>query len=206
MKFFTISTDSNIEVHASQRVARSAPGDTHGFATAAGLAAILKQRPGSAVMIWNSLTGVKPVKKFKDAETAARRIFAELQKLEAPAEQTIPTPVTEIFHAEAAAIGTAGPKAKTKGAKTAAKAAKATEVVNRAAVKAPRGSSKTARLIEMLKRPGGATLEEVMTRFGWQAHTTRALMSAGGSLTRTHGITVVSRKSDDTRTYRISGA
>jgi hypothetical protein len=55
----------------------------------------------------------------------------------------------------------------------------------------------------MLRRPGGATLEEVMARFGWQIHTTRALMSAGGSLTKKHGITVISERVGGARTYRI---
>jgi hypothetical protein len=67
----------------------------------------------------------------------------------------------------------------------------------------PRAGSKTAQLIEMLKRPGGATLEQVMAKFGWQIHTTRAIMSAGGSLTKKHGITVISEKVGDSRTYRI---
>ena len=35
----------------------------------------------------------------------------------------------------------------------------------------------------MLKREGGTTLEEIMTAMGWQKHTTRAMLSAGGSLT-----------------------
>ncbi len=68
----------------------------------------------------------------------------------------------------------------------------------------PRETSKTAQLIEMLKRPKGATLEEVMAKFGWQIHTTRAIMSAGGSLTKKHGITVISEKVGDSRTYRIA--
>jgi hypothetical protein len=68
----------------------------------------------------------------------------------------------------------------------------------------PRATSKTAQLIEMLKRAGGATLEEVMARFGWQVHTTRAMMSAGGSLTKKHGITVISERVGDARTYRIA--
>jgi hypothetical protein len=68
----------------------------------------------------------------------------------------------------------------------------------------PRETSKTAQLIEMLRRPKGATLEEVMAKFGWQVHTTRALMSAGGALTKKHGITVISEKVGDSRTYRIA--
>jgi hypothetical protein len=55
----------------------------------------------------------------------------------------------------------------------------------------------------MLRRSQGATLEEVMARFGWQIHTTRALMSAGGSLTKKHGITVISERVGEVRTYRV---
>ena len=44
----------------------------------------------------------------------------------------------------------------------------------------------------------------ICKKFGWQAHTTRALMSAGGSLTKKHGITVISEKGGDSRTYRIA--
>ena len=46
-------------------------------------------------------------------------------------------------------------------------------------------------------------LEEIMTRMGWQKHTTRALLSAGGSLTKKHGLTIASDKVGDTRTYSI---
>jgi hypothetical protein len=56
----------------------------------------------------------------------------------------------------------------------------------------------------MLKRAGGATLDEIMAKFAWQSHTTRALMSAGGSLTKKHGIAVISEKVGDARTYRIA--
>jgi hypothetical protein len=66
-----------------------------------------------------------------------------------------------------------------------------------------REGSKTSQVIEMLKREGGATLEEIMTRMGWQKHTTRALLSAGGSLTKKHGLTIASDKVGDTRTYSI---
>ena len=69
----------------------------------------------------------------------------------------------------------------------------------------PREGSKTSQVIAMLKREGGATLEEIMTAMGWQQHTTRALMSAGGSLTKKHGLVVTSQKVGDQRTYFIKG-
>ncbi len=67
----------------------------------------------------------------------------------------------------------------------------------------PREGSKTSRVIAMLKREGGATLEEIMAAMGWQQHTTRALMSAGGSLAKKHGLVVTSQKVGDQRTYFI---
>ncbi len=71
--------------------------------------------------------------------------------------------------------------------------------------KAPRETSKTAQVIAMLKRESGTTVEELMSAMGWQVHTTRALLSAGGSLTKKHGLVVTSEKVGDTRTYFIRG-
>ena len=43
-----------------------------------------------------------------------------------------------------------------------------------------------------------------MTEMGWQSHTTRALMSAGGALAKKHGLTVVSTKGENgDRIYSI---
>jgi hypothetical protein len=67
----------------------------------------------------------------------------------------------------------------------------------------PREGSKTSAVIAMLKREGGTTLEEIMTAMGWQKHTTRAMLSAGGSLTKNHGLIVTSEKVGDKRTYSI---
>lgn len=42
-----------------------------------------------------------------------------------------------------------------------------------------------------------------MTEMGWQEHTTRALMSAGGSLAKKHRLVITSEKVGDQRTYYI---
>ncbi len=68
---------------------------------------------------------------------------------------------------------------------------------------APREGSKTRQVIAMLQREGGTTLEEIMTAMGWQKHTTRAMLSAGGSLTKNHGLVITSEKVGDKRTYSI---
>jgi hypothetical protein len=200
MKTFVLDADHNITSYASQEAASNAvpPGDA--FTTVAGLKTALKQLSAATVVgIWNSLTGVTPVKKFASLDVAAKRIFNELQKLGGSADDTTET-------APAAESAKRAPnKAKAKSAKAtrtpkAAKKAKAPKPAG----SGPRATSKTAQLIEMLRRPKGATLEEVMAKFGWQVHTTRALMSAGGALTKKHGLTVISEKVGDSRTYRIA--
>jgi DeoR/GlpR family transcriptional regulator of sugar metabolism len=70
-------------------------------------------------------------------------------------------------------------------------------------VGAPREGSKTSQVIEMLKREGGVTLEELMAKFQWQAHTTRSMLSAGGPLAKKHGLLITSDKIGDQRTYSI---
>ena len=55
----------------------------------------------------------------------------------------------------------------------------------------------------MLTREGGVTLEELMTKFQWQAHTTRSMLSTGGPLIKKHGLVIISEKVGDTRTYAI---
>ncbi len=69
--------------------------------------------------------------------------------------------------------------------------------------KAPRTDSKQARLIEMLKRPEGATIEEIVKALTWQSHTIRGAMS--GALKKKLGLKVESEKVDGRgRVYRVA--
>ena len=54
-------------------------------------------------------------------------------------------------------------------------------------------------VIAMLRREGGTTLEEIMSAMGWQKHTTRALLSAGGSLAKNYGLVIASEKAGNQR-------
>ena len=73
-----------------------------------------------------------------------------------------------------------------------------------AEAKASRPASKQARLIEMLRRPEGATMDEIVKALDWQAHTVRGAMS--GALKKKLGLTIESEKVDDrSRVYRIAG-
>lgn len=69
---------------------------------------------------------------------------------------------------------------------------------------APRtcGDSKQAQLIEMLKTPDGATIEEIVKKFGWQQHTVRGAIA--GALKKKLGLNVTSEKIENRgRVYRI---
>ena len=61
--------------------------------------------------------------------------------------------------------------------------------------KAPRkarADSKQARLIEMLKRKEGASIDEIVKAFGWQPHTVRGAIA--GALKKKLGLDVTSEK------------
>jgi len=65
-----------------------------------------------------------------------------------------------------------------------------------------RDGSKTATILEMLKRSGGATAAELLKSTGWQAHSLRGFIS--GTLGKKMGLTVVSTKGQDgERTYSV---
>jgi hypothetical protein len=57
-----------------------------------------------------------------------------------------------------------------------------------------REGTKQALVIEMLRRPEGATIPEIVEATGWQSHTVRGAMA--GALKKTLGLTVASEKDD----------
>ena len=94
----------------------------------------------------------------------------------------------------------AGKPTKTKkAAKTARK---------KVAAKTPRASrenTKQQRLIEMLKRPKGASIDEIVEALEWQPHTVRGAIA--GALKKKLGLDVTSEKDDKRgRIYRIANA
>jgi hypothetical protein len=101
---------------------------------------------------------------------------------EAPAESEGDT------HAPAEA-GT-GARRKGKGSEAKAKPSRA------------RANSKQAQLIEMLKSPDGATIDEIVKKLKWQPHTVRGALA--GALKKRLGLNVQSEKVDQRgRVYRL---
>jgi hypothetical protein len=91
---------------------------------------------------------------------------------------------------------------KTTSAKKAPKGAKAAKPAKKEA--GPREGSKAAKVLELLKRPDGATLKELMKATGWQPHSVRGYLS--GTVGKKLGLKVESTKAEDgERSYSIKG-
>ena len=67
----------------------------------------------------------------------------------------------------------------------------------------PADASKQDRMIALLKRNGGATIEELMNATGWKAHSVRGAIS--GALKKRMRLNVISIMEKRGRIYRISG-
>jgi len=133
--------------------------------------------------VWNEFAGVvpfddlKPVKKFTDRKTAVARIWRAIQALTpAPARHAAP----------------AAPK-ETKSTKQATKPE---------STPTAREGSKKAIVLDLLRRPEGATLADIMSATAWQSHSVRGFIS--GAITKKMGLAVESAKrTDGQRAYRI---
>ena len=68
--------------------------------------------------------------------------------------------------------------------------------------KVARDGSKTAKILDLLKRPGGASSKELMKATGWLPHSVRGFLS--GTVGKKMGLTVTSTKAEDgERTYSV---
>ncbi len=66
----------------------------------------------------------------------------------------------------------------------------------------PREGSKQAQVLELLKRPGGATLDAIMAATDWQKHTVRGFIA--GAAQKKLGLKIESFKNEGGfRTYRV---
>lgn len=182
MTAFAIDTDNTITAYTS---GDAIPAEHARFTTEKELVKLAANWPiDRMVEIWNSFAGappfgdLKPVKKFTDRKTAAARIWKAVQALTpAPAPQAAPTAPKKAKQARAKGDATGS---------------------NRA-----REGSKKAVVLEMLRRPEGATLADIQAATGWQAHSVRGFLS--GSLGKKMGLTIESLKtSEGARAYRVA--
>ena len=118
---------------------------------------------------------MQPVRRFTNRQVATTRIWNALQRLEPSGDEKTGRVVT-------------------KRSRVARKAP-------RAARKERGGASKTTRVIALLRRPQGATLQAIMKATGWQTHSVRGFIS--GQLKKKLGLKVRSVKREGKRVYTI---
>ena len=98
------------------------------------------------------------------------------------------------------AMATIQPSRAPKRAQADAKKAKPNAPAKNAAT--PERGTKTAKILALLKRASGASLQQLRKATGWQAHSVRGFLS--GTLKKKMGLRVASNKlQGGQRTYRI---
>ena len=124
----------------------------------------------------------------------------ETQEPKAPTKAKAAKQARRVAPAKPKATKKATAAKKAPKAKQAAKAPKATKPK----AEGVREGSKTATVVALLERKGGATLAEVMKATGWMAHSVRGFVS--GVLGKKMGRTVESTKREDgERVYQLKG-
>jgi hypothetical protein len=109
-----------------------------------------------------------------------------------PEERTEKTPAT---HNNKAGVSKGRARIAPSKAKTGRKALRPKKAA------AARHGSKTAKVLDLLQRPGGVILKELIKATGWQAHSVRGFMS--GTVGKKMGISVESSaRTDGERVYR----
>jgi hypothetical protein len=196
MRLFAIDNDNTITAFPA---AEQIPEGQQQFASEKELAKLTANWPADRLaQIWNGFAGVagfagdlKPVKKFTDRKSAVARIWKAIQGLDGAA------PETTTAAQEAAAPAPKAPKGAPNKAKV-TKAAKAKDAAPTA-----REGSKKAIVLDLLRRKGGASLDEIAERTGWQRHSIRGFLS--GSVTKQMGLKVESAKNEaGERRYKIA--
>ena len=203
MNTFVIHTDNNITAFAA---AEQVPEGQERFATEKEFAKISADWPiARFTEVWNAFAGVppfgdlKPVKKFTDRKTAVTRIWKTIQVL---AQELLRASIRDA-EAKLKAARTA-PAPAPQAVPAAPKKAKAAKAATEAAAPRPApDGSKKAIVLDMLRRPDGATLQNIMDATAWQKHSVRGFIS--GSLGKKMGLTVESfKRPDGERAYKLA--
>jgi hypothetical protein len=176
MPTFTIDRENNVTVFDSmQEIPQNGEG-TEIFSSAEELTTLSMKWPGARLVeIWNSLPGVEPVQRFTSRKKAVARIWKAIQNLKP---------------------GSGAERRKGEGKKSSA-----SKNASRKGHPVVRESSKTTRVIALLRQPAGASLKTIMRATGWQAHSVRGFIS--GLLGKKLGLRVHSIERDGERVYTI---
>jgi hypothetical protein len=182
MPTFAIAADNNITAFTA---AEQVPEGQDRFATEKEFARLSADWPITRfVEVWNGFAGappfgdLRPVKKFTDRKTAASRIWKVLQILTPASAPEVAPVAPKKFKAR-------------KGART------------KDAAPTTREGSKKAIVLELIRRPDGASLKEIQDATEWQSHSVRGFIS--GSLGKKMGLIIESfKRADGERAYRTA--
>ena len=118
----------------------------------------------------------------------------------APGKPPVAKPERHVASAKATSDKKTTPAKKPAKAAKAAKPAKTAKPAKRES--GARQGSKTEKVLDLLKRPKGATLKELLKATGWQPHSLRGFLS--GTVGKRMGLTVTSAKGEDgERSYSV---
>jgi len=120
---------------------------------------------------------------------------AQTETASAPAEKNKPH--------KKASTGARGANVASPRAKTGKKASRSKRAPKgRTKATGARDGSKTAKILDLLKRPGGATAKELQKAAGWQPHSVRGFLS--GTVRKKLGLAITSTKGEDReRSYAV---
>jgi hypothetical protein len=202
MKIFTIDADNNITACPTPELADAAKeAGAQVFSTQPELAELVTSWPPDRLLaVLNSLPGQAEVKKVKNPKTAIGQIWSRIQDLGEPVP---PLPKRQANVSAQVAHGAPVRPRSSNVATSRKKAPKPPHSAKRRnKPEDVREGSKTAKVVDMLRRKGGATLAEIATKMGWQNHTVRGFMA--GTMKKS-GFKVESFTPEGgKRTYRIS--
>jgi len=226
--FFTISSENLIAKYDTYEQAIAAAPAEEIFQTSKEFTHIVLEWPiARFVDVWNKLPGTTPVRKFENRQKAGVRIWKAIngdtsngggEKYAQPrseAEKAVDVLLAEDaesaaapqVQAKAASAANTSKQPKAKKEPKAPKAPKEPKAKKerepKAEGSAPREGTAKAKVIGMLGRANGVTLDSIVNETGWQKHTVRGFISILGSK---HGMKIDSskRESDGARVYKLA--
>ena len=205
MTTFSVDKNNDIIAHDATPAAQD---NVVAFATEKEFAKLSADWPiARFAEVWNAFAGappfggLQPVKKFTDRKTAVTRIWAVIQKLD---EETLRASIRETEAKLKATRALPSTPAQHAAPVAPRKAKAAKQATAKDAEPKAREGSKKAIVIELLKRPEGATITDLQSATGWQAPSVRGFIS--GNLGKKMGLKIESLKTPEgERAYRIGG-
>ena len=161
-------------------------------------------RAGGALPIWRR-DDDRGAMALRITKTGLEAIAVENEAATAPKETSAsPTPAREVETPAPKAVASRRPTSVAAQRPARKKHRPGKTKTKTGSLRRSRPGSKQARVLAMLRRPEGATVDEVASATGWQRHTVRGVFS--GALKKKLGLAIGSEREERGRVYRIAEA